>query len=306
MLESREEIIRNENADDDVLGAKLIDRLNGYLSPQDLLSTYEKSSQMSIRFHLEWALQASDGRRYLLNRVMDHSENHERRLACAQILASVGNAYAEELAHQSAGGTNQLDASFATQMARAVAIELGTDLVEPLLRGINSCSESAASNDPRVLADLHTAAGCLFATFDKADTDGKFEIAQTLMQISPELYRKLPFNPGLTLTLIKPGNDFQTALRQRELHLTCRFRNQRSENSTLRLVLRSNDGSATIELPIKTEIGNLTNTFGNEYAIAAKTPANAVGDYEIFLRDYFNGAAVGDGLGFALKIPANK
>jgi hypothetical protein len=123
------------------------------------------------------------------------------------------------------------------------------------------------------------------------------------MQISPDAYHGILPGGGPLLTQVEPMGDSDAGLKKRSLRLWCRFRNQLTVPSTLKLVLRPTTGKPDIELPATTGVGNMVNTFGYRWVVRADLPANASGQYHVFLRVYVKGRAVGDGIGCDVKVP---
>lgn len=302
LLRARSDLLKKEMATSDALGSRLAQKTAGIVAPAELLALMA-DSPVGTRWQLEGILQSQAGRAYLLERVADSKETKDRRGKCARILSGAGWTYVQEVEKLETGEIKKLDTDFAAHLARLAADNVGTDLSAPLLAGVASCGRKPSAANARLAADLQAAAKVLSEVFPKAGALDQFRIAETLMQMGGESYRQLLPDAGPLLTLVEPDRDFDDALKQRALHLMCRFRNQLTIESDLKLVLSPGNGKPDVEIAIDTRIGKITKNFGSSWRITAAIPDDAVGKYRVFLRDYLGDRTNGDGLGFEIAIP---
>jgi hypothetical protein len=307
LLRSRAAMVVKEGAKDDELGRKVTARLADTLAPPDLVAL-RGDVGWDVRLMLDSGLQCRPaGRTYLLERIGDPKETAERRLEFAAILEeAAGWEYELSVFDARADQAASSHADFATSLARLAAANLGTALCAPLLRAIAQCDLEPPHPAPpngALSADLDSAADVLADAFPKADRLDQFRIAETLMQVRPDRYKRVLPDAGPLLTLVEPDRDFDDAIRHRQLHLRCRFRNRLTVPTTLKLILRAVGGGSEVSLAINTAIGNDTDTFGEAWPIDVGIPDTAAGHYEVFLRDFKGDRPIGDGLPLQITVP---
>ncbi len=309
-LQARPAKLKAEMATSDALSEKLIQRLAD-TAPLDSLAALLPGSPFGTQTQIEYALQSSRGRAYLLDQVTDTHQSNEMRQEFAFILSRAGHSYAQDFNLQEQGKLTDLQSDFATRLAKLAADNLGTDVAAPLLTGVAGCSNGSFISNKALAADLHAAAKVLAEAFPKATPLDQFRIAETLMQIDRDAYHLLLPDAGNLLTLLEPSLDFTTALKSRTLHLMCRFRGQTAgfQTNHLTLVLHPTDGAPDIELLIDSKIGETPSTFGSSASfgsrpITATLPDSlAAGKYELFLRTSSGTRVQNNGLGFTTDLP---
>jgi hypothetical protein len=295
VLRGRADVLRKEMASDDHVGALVAAELVQLATGPEQILALRSGASSRVLAVLDNALLRWPGT--LIERIRNKKVPMRRRMEWARVLSEglwIRERY--ELARRASKDL--------TNRVAQLAIEnLGTELIYPLLRGVVSIGDHLKADQAALARDVYPALRVLSEAYPAAEPSDQYHIAEVLQQIGGEPYRKLLPEAGPFLTLIEPAPDLADSMASGELRVRCSFRNQLTTRSELTIVLKA-QGELEIELPVESELSELTNNFGSGWEIGASIPQRvSPGRYRVFLRARQGKRRVGDGLGFEINLP---
>jgi hypothetical protein len=302
-LNERKQVLAEGGFRDDALSWKIASRLQDTHTPPEELIALLHNSPGYTPLSVGYILQTANYRDYVLKCVEDQQALMDRRMELASIVADSGWTYIVELEGRAGPANPNVKPDYAMRIAKAAANNLGSQLGEKLLDGVVSCAISPEDASAARRADLHSAAGILSDSFEKAATPERYLLAKALIQIDRGVYAKTLPRAGALLTYVEPAGNSAQTFAGRDMHLECQFVSQLSVVTQLKLVLQQPQSKAEVILPVDTKVGEMTNTFGYNWEVTAHLPEKVAGKYYVFLRDYLDDKPNGDGLGVEMTIP---